>query len=770
VPQGNRSGSPAALCYEGLCECADPTQERVLWAGSNDESPCWRCVTPPEVVSLRLEEEPETSCLVRAPRSKLPRAGSSSSLEPVLRLVMTSEDNADGNLSCAAFVREGDKLRERNTSLCLSWSPSGSVWGLGKCAAEGLPEVRLQSFQKREDASEGRKSSVFCTSVSDENGEGREVDDACITLRDHICTAEAGLCTAQSCRCEDSSWIKHEASLEGGGMCWSCAPQAILHCSTEPRVCTTAECECEDPSYEKIQGNTSGSPMRECWSCHPKGGHRKSLFYRGGTAAGALIAIFSCGLLGGLALRRFGEGEPSLAQKSKAQKALRPLTWYDWLALELEELKATAEDGASLVVHLTGQACEVALSPVSRCWRSAAVAVAPHIKSFGEWVNAGTSQVSAALSADADGSQGVSSAHGATDDAAPSQASSSSKCSEEQSQQPLPPTVHEQDRSLEEAQEEEDTGKAQEAELQPCQSEQSEASKRRRRAQKAKDAKAPAPLLVPEPEEERSSASSSSAFAAGSLVWDELGLANGEDKSGIHQHARLLMLLRAQPGLEVDKRSMAAKWLLMHHTLPACQPAAPESTAPEFEAATSSRSGRRRARGGKKSASNETGAYCSAADTEAADDAEVGAAWDPLGLQKSRDETRQGLHQARVLMLGVPSWCEGTAGKMTPRALTASWLLLNHMRESGVLEKLRGRQTPSESSQQKAAETVAEDVASPAKTCQRFDKADSLFPESNIKVSRTFIEVAEPGDEDHDTPLASRLKKSVSCGDVPALC
>jgi len=377
-------------CYRGMCECEDPTQERVQMEGSTPDSPCYRCVTPPPVVSLRSDLNDNSACLVRASRSKAPPPPRAANLgigtdgtmvaEPALRLVLVSVDAAEQNETCASFVREGLTLRDRNTSLCLSWSSSGSVWGLGKCAGAGTPEAPLQSFSEvaPEHQTDGNATS-FCVQPSAAWGDTVK----CVGLRGHVCSTELGVCTPQACECEDATWLKQEVMPAEGDVpqCWSCSPPVTPFCSTALGVCTTTPCECEDPSHEKVEANTSEPALRTCWSCRPNGGYGGGAGAKGGVAAGALVLVFLCSLLGGRFVRRWGEGpvpagRPSQKGKRKAAAAFRPLRWSERLALELEDMWGVLEDGAGFV----GQLFVSAAKPFRRWRRNVSGVMASYFK------------------------------------------------------------------------------------------------------------------------------------------------------------------------------------------------------------------------------------------------------------------------------------------------------------------------------------------------------------------------------------------------------
>lgn len=754
-PAGQAAGlnSSNQSCHRGFCECADPMQERTLRVGSSIEDPCWQCTTPSPVVSLRTPEEPNTSCLVRAPRSQIVALGGRttrilSQPETLMRLVMASESNVSRNsslsaASCASFTQEDVLLREKKTRLCLSWSPSRYVWGLGKCEAQSSEESQLQSFAKVGEA--------FCIqSTAGMNAA------ACVGLRTHICTSEAGLCTSVPCECENSSWTKHEIDPQGGGACWSCALPESLYCSTEPLVCTTAECECQDPNHEKILSKTTEKPVRTCWSCHPRGSASRSGIYSGGAATIILVSLFICGLSGGLAMKH---NSPSQKGR-KGSKAAK--TWPERITAELEEVWGTLEDSACTI----GQGCQRILN-LMRTWKNAAAAaVVERVKSFGELVNTRT---------------------------APETPASSSRAS----QQGISKDACHAGKDALEPQTEEESGDT-----------------------------APDPADLPAQRIDEIAGAKDAASEEGSVdqpsdvcftpsvsaTWDELGLTQ-ENISGSLQHARLLMMLSSalHSGTQVDKKSLAAKWLLLHHTSQAkdadqaaegvsqgaCragqqaqgkqgdrnQEAA--SVTEEEEAAEVVEVQRRR----KSGRNRKTPDHSSRADAGTCDEnGKQSGGWDPLGLQGQHYDAskRAVLEQARVMMLGAPSWCGAARARIHPRVLAATWLVLKHMPESRGCLELPGSRPASSLNTQGAdrseeAETELELAdATPMQTenlhrCSAGGSSNqsifpkvAILPESTIKVQRTFIEVPEPG-EDDDTPLNSKLKKSVSCGDVPKI-
>eukprot|EP00930_Biecheleria_cincta_P023410 TRINITY_DN16922_c0_g1_i1.p1 TRINITY_DN16922_c0_g1~~TRINITY_DN16922_c0_g1_i1.p1 ORF type:complete len:888 (-),score=138.68 TRINITY_DN16922_c0_g1_i1:203-2866(-) len=777
--QANGLNSSNQSCHRGFCECADPMQERTLSAASSIEDPCWQCTTPAPVVSLRMPGEPNTSCLVRAPRSQIVALGGRatrilSQPETLMRLVMASENNVSENgsvsaASCASFVREDLFLREKKTRLCLSWSPSGHTWGLGKCEAQSSEESQLQSF--------ARSGEAFCIQGTTAGMNSA----ACVDLRSNMCTSEAGLCTPAPCECENSSRKKHEIVLEGGGSCWSCALPAPLYCSTEPQVCTTAECECQDPSHEKILSKTTEKPVRTCWSCHPQGSAaRRSGIYSRAMVTVILVSVFICSLWAGLTLRRNTYSHATSQKGRKGGKA--PKTWLDRIAWELEEVWCLFKDSAFTI----GQACRTMLNQLRKWKRAAATAVADRVKSLGEWVNARTAPVSSTLSSETPASSSRGSQPGTSKDAHHAEGATAEARTEPERGE-TPPQPDPPQRSDETA----------EIKAEPLE----EGS-------------------VDQPSDECSTPSGT--------AWDELGL-NCENISGSLQHARLLMMLSnaLHSGAQVDKKSLAAKWLLLHHT----------SQAKDAEQAAQGacRAGQR-ARGKRGDRNQEAGLVAEEEEADGEEDAveeeEEGVeaaevvevqrrrksgrnrkaldqsraeartsdqngtqpgGWDPLGLQSQDHDASKGavLEQARVMMLGAPSWCLGARSWTHPRVLAASWLVLKHMPESRGCLGLPGSSRASSSKilgTDKLKEAEAEparkvpDLADAAPTqtdkqrrcsaggssSQSSSPKDVVLPESNIKVQRTFIEVPDSG-EDDDTPLNSKLKKSVSCGDVPKM-
>jgi len=389
---------------------------------STPDTPCWRCQTPLPVVSLSADS---SSCLVRAPRSKLPPLPAPAGVagfpaEPVLRLVLDSADSTDPNVSCASFIRDGAQLRERNSRLCLSWSVSGSLWGLGKCVNQGQQEAQLQSFEWLEsDDREGRSnSSSFCTETSVALDNLQDIDSAaqpaengivdtsvCISLRGHVCTTEAGVCTPRNCECEEPGWIKHDVPLgEGNQTCSMCAPPVVAFCSTAAGVCTTAACECENPEHEKVASTTTEVPHRECWSCRPKtSSFGAAVTSSTGAAVGALVGVFLCGLAGGLLIRRWGGGPVTAfavpkgkrGSKGMSTASLRALPWSERVAQELEDQWASLKDGFGYLTHFWTAAAK----PTRRWRRAAAGAAAPHIKTFSTQVHAVATHVTDAASA-----------------------------------------------------------------------------------------------------------------------------------------------------------------------------------------------------------------------------------------------------------------------------------------------------------------------------------------------------------------------------------
>jgi len=811
-------GNVSDACYAGNCECADPTQERVTTEASTQDMPCYKCISPPPVVLLRAGLEPERSCLVRAPRSRLPPRpaanGTSSGnmttglVEPMLRLVL-AEGGAELNASCAPFVREGSALRERNTSLCLSWSSSGGVWGLAKCAAPGAPEAQLQAFRDRPAPGDDEgPAAAFCTA-----GAGGR-DEACVGLRGHVCTAEANVCTPRPCECEDATWIKHEAPLlDSGAPCWSCAPPVVPYCSVQPGVCTTTACECEDPSHEKIRSNTTEPPLRACWSCRPQGGYRSVRGSGASSAVGALVGVFLFGLLGGLVLRHWGEEPlPALAPQrgkkvSKAAVAmLRPLPWSERLALELEDIWATLEDGAALV----GQLCAVATKPMRRWRKQAAGAAAPYLKGFSEKASGAAARVTDAASGASGKIVGIiNSARNLVptrDASTPPAASGASGSTRSRKTQQLPPQSKEVTASAgcpavagdaapavlpppavaaEAALPRTPTPLAEAptapfTALEPpaltpapaAEGTKEEATRKRRRPKKRGSGEAPAategspaavveadaeddavgedavptlqtaavdsgeplvdeegqvvanvglnaeaaivvaeppvmtavppsleatesPALVQsaEPPKEPKEAAAVAAALSGPpgekgrgdcQEWDPL--ATAARHAGDLQHARMLMLLSntRNSGLKVDKRSLAANWLLIYYITPAERGAEAEAAknqeagAPEADEDAATPSRRRRKKRGKR------GAGGAEAEAEAKEEVSLTPAgmdvraWDPMGPSPAAEGS--GLQHARLLLLLSGARRAGTP--YSTRTLAATWLMFFYMPES----------------------------------------------------------------------------------------
>ncbi|CAJ1354809.1 unnamed protein product, partial [Effrenium voratum] len=318
------SGNEPQECRQGHCECSDASQERVLWNSSSVEDPCWRCTYSP-IISLRSQEASASSCLVRAPRSKL-LALRGVSLEPLLRLVLVSEESDAA--SCASFVREGMILREKNTSLCLSRSSSGSLWGLGKCAPTTSQEAQAQSLA--EVHRDGEK--VYC--LTDAGVE------SCVQVRGHVCSSRAGTCTPTACDCEEYGWMKTEAILADGRSCWSCSPPATRLCSTDPRVCTASPCECEDAGHDKVS-RFIDSNSSTCWSCQPQG--HTSMFE---SSLVGSVGILLCCLSVAVLMRRLDPIKNSQASS---------MSWSAGLLLELEEIRATVEEHLDSCVMFSAQ-------------------------------------------------------------------------------------------------------------------------------------------------------------------------------------------------------------------------------------------------------------------------------------------------------------------------------------------------------------------------------------------------------------------------------
>ncbi|CAE8582575.1 unnamed protein product, partial [Polarella glacialis] len=217
---------------------------------------------------------------------------------------------------------------------------------------------------------------------------------------------------------------------------------------------------------------------------------------------------------------------------------------------ELEDIWALLEDGLALI----GDAGQAVTRTVRRWRQAAAAAAALRVKQFGEQVNALTSKVSDALaSEDAGPSQGQNAVEKLTAVEKPPMSNSLAS--------PAPPPK--------EAKEEVADTAGVEFERSPAVvvSEASSQAAGFQRGHQVK--KAPGGTAVADSGATSSSSSSSSAPPPGPpLAWDELGLAEPKH-SGPLQHARLLLLLASQQTeLKVDKRSLAAQWLLVHHTAP----------------------------------------------------------------------------------------------------------------------------------------------------------------------------------------------------------
>eukprot|EP00929_Paragymnodinium_shiwhaense_P098131 TRINITY_DN59669_c0_g1_i1.p1 TRINITY_DN59669_c0_g1~~TRINITY_DN59669_c0_g1_i1.p1 ORF type:complete len:916 (-),score=170.67 TRINITY_DN59669_c0_g1_i1:198-2945(-) len=408
---GNSSGDSGEACSPGRCECAEGSQERVLVSSATVTSPCWRCVPRAPMLSLTNESgssvdnsasdvesgngssgEVET-CLVHQPRSTvapLPRRQTAAdawselsansvgtangsappAAEPVVRLLVVpkSLQPADSPTICSSFVHDGSLLRERNTSLCLSWSASGGLWGLSKCAASGSPEATWQTFsevssaqqEKTTRASQERKATVAALCV--QGSLAADESAGCIGVRHHVCPVDVGACTSADCECEDPTWTKHEVSgvLGGSTPCWTCAPYAAPYCATEAAVCTTTPCICEHPEHVKIETNTTEFPVRTCWSCRPPDSAFGSGSGHGGGDGGwqsmFLVVIFLGSLCGGLLLKRLGSDEEGERPEEEV-----PKTILGRLFFELTELWMAFEDGVAFLLQLLRMAFETLL-------------------------------------------------------------------------------------------------------------------------------------------------------------------------------------------------------------------------------------------------------------------------------------------------------------------------------------------------------------------------------------------------------------------------
>mmetsp|Transcript_29534 Transcript_29534/g.68110 ORF Transcript_29534/g.68110 Transcript_29534/m.68110 type:complete len:843 (-) Transcript_29534:159-2687(-) len=724
----------AGTCHTGHCECANRTHERIRIRGP-PEAPCWRCAAPQPVLHVRGVGEDKGSCLVKASRSKLPpppratAGGTSSSsndtdntvgmttgaMEPALRLVLISSHESEQNRSCASFVWESETLRERNSSLCLSWSSLGEVWGLGKCAPAGSLEARAQAFSEEPQGEDD--GSMFCSI-----GSQQDVGPLCVALHGRVCSADPTVCTPHDCECEDSTWQRHDKALTNDSLpCWTCARKEVPYCSTAPGVCTTMPCECENTEHEKVESNTTELPVRVCWACRsPRMTNQGG--WNGGTVFAALVGIFLIGVGGGLAVKCWNEEPLQHVQAHKGKHGMKgsasmqPMPWSERLALELEELWIAVEEGFIFLFQVAGNV----LKPVRRWRNSLAARFAPQIRAASHKCqkvarvarDCGTSTSRAVFEIKQHVERLFTESRTMEqegEDAAPEE----ERAAEEEQPVAAEPSPDPQRRCCEAADEirhVEETGagtptaaatasstvaaEPQVVEDPAVKSSAEPKDARRRRRRRARSEAANEVTTVQQEEEDEVDEEGEEAEEvdpALSLVCSRKGwdpVKSGSAKSLVDlQHARLLLLLHQANRLAaINSSTLAAKWLLMFYTpadkvgaeslnlLSAGRAKAAVVLEADFtrspESASSSLGKRRRSR--KSRRNGQEGAEVSEIQAE---DAMAAVPWNPLGKVSEDRPSQAELQHARFALLARGTGQSSLSGGVEEqRRLGAAWL------------------------------------------------------------------------------------------------
>lgn len=397
---------------------------------------------------------------------------------------------------------------------------------------------------------------------------------------------------------------------------------------------------------------------------------------------------------------------------------LRPLSWSERLALELEEIWGTLEDGVSLLY----QVCSMPAKPLRR-WRRQTTRVASHhFKGLSDKAYAAVASARETISAvlpqqqDRKPEQGVAASRSVRKGGQQSERHDEVENQQQQQQQRFREQQAQEARAThEEANDEASACQGTDAEvtdaaaasLEVAQVDQSpqaadsvqgtkqtdEAVRRRRRPKKKGGGEqspanneegsgkvAPAALeeaVEPDAQHDRQEEEEQEddIGADGKIMrsWDPLSDLTYERRCHV-QHARLLMLLSntRHNALKVDKRSLAANWLIAYYVTPANKMAYTEEAEPE-EAGPTGRKGKKKKRPGMK---NDAGHEAMQEDEKA------DSGWDPLGNRcDSKEEVTEkhpgSFQHARLLML--LSNARHSGAPYCKRTLAATWLTVFHM-------------------------------------------------------------------------------------------